>query len=356
VIEKNKEDFQRVIKQIMEKRREQRLASANRLKAFHKLKMRYKANKELYDSLVRQGKLLPKEEKKRKISEIKEIIGDDKLGWKFHNYEARSANMYKRSDFNYIPAKLLAKKLDLSLIYPVCRCGEADIYIQPPWTGQIDGPHLDYWLWGDNQGHIYNWDDAPPDFEWKVQPQAGQVTTASAHMDMDVTGGDDGWNQSWAWLWTYASWLPTNPGQFKAHVHFGGSDGPTNAGTVGDGYEPWPWDDEAYFGAWVYLWVFYYDNGNLVTLGNTGWSNIVSHYERGDYTALGTCPWYWKLDDWVALGEYSIPVDKRVYLVMGIEFETSAGSDDECNSGVFFNQGRELLIRPVITGTQCTRI
>lgn len=352
--EMNNEDLSKGIKKIMEKRSEQRLLSANRFQAFHKLKMKNRDNKELYETLVRQGLLVPRDEKKKRFSEIKDIIGKDRLGMQFHNYATQSANMYKRYDFNFIPAKSVAQRF--IPIYPICRCGEADLYLQPPWTGQIDGPHLDYWLWGDNQGHIYNWDDAPPDFDWSVKPEANQATTASAHMNMGVEGGDDGWNQSWAWVWLYSSWLPTSPGRFTAHVHFGGPDGPTNAGVVGDGCEIWPWDDEAYFGAWAYLWVCYYDNGVLRTLGETGWRNIASHYECSGYSALGTCPWYWKLDDWLALGEYSIPVDKKVYLIMGIEFETSAGSDDECYSSVHFDTGRELLFRPVITGTHCTRL
>jgi hypothetical protein len=102
--------------------------------------------------------------------------------------------------------------------------------------------------------------------------------------------------------------------------------------------------------------VGYYDSGNWVTLGDSGWRTIADNYEDRGRRADGTCPWYWKLDHWLALGEYSIPVNKRVYMIMGIDLETSAGSDDECESGVFFDEGRELLIRPVITGTQCTRI
>lgn len=341
------------LKKIMEKRREQRLAKAIRLQAFHKLKSRRRDNRVLFNSLVKQGVLLSEVDKKKRIADTNKILGDDRFGWKQLDFDSMAMNTFARSDFDYIPFRDIGKIL--GELFPVCKCGEAEIYLQPPWTGQIEGPHLDYWLWGDGKGHVYDWDDAPPDFEWKVKPQAGQATTASAHMNMDVEGGDDGWNQSWAWLWVYASWLPTGPGRFKAHVHFGGPSGPTNAGVVGDGCEPWPWDDEAYFGAWISLLVSYYDGG-WVTLGDTGWSRIAHHYDCRGRTALGLCPWYWKLDHWLALGEFSIPVNKRVYMVMGIEFETSAGSDDECESGVFFDRGRELLIRPVITGTQCTRI
>jgi hypothetical protein len=173
-------------------------------------------------------------------------------------------------------------------------------------------------------------------------------------MQMSVDGANDGWNQSWATLSVDASWLPTSPGRFTAHVHFGGPNSLV-AAVAGDNCEVPPWDDDAYFGAWISLWVGYADT-NWVTLGDAGWVTIADRYECVGWNAIGQAGWYWGLDHWLALGEYSIPVNKRVYLRMGIELETSAGSDDECYSGVSAGPGSRLLITPVITGTQCARI
>jgi len=324
-----------------------------RLQALHKIKSKNRGNESLYHSLVEQGKLLTIEDKKRRNVEIAKVIGDDRFGRNLKKFDIESQSIFARSDLEHIPSRNIAGVFGRAI--PTCKCGEAELYVQPAWTGTINGPFLDYYLWGDGKDHVYDWDDAPPDFEWLVKPEEGQVKTASARMHMAVEGGDDGWNQSWAWLDVLASWQPTSPGRFSAHVHFGDSSGPTNAGIVGDGCEPWPWDDEAYFGAWIYLSLFYEDPAPIL-LGNTGWRTIADQYECGGWDAMGLCPWYWKLDHWLSLGEFSIPVNKRVVMMMGIKFETSAGSDDECCSGVFFDETRPLLIQPIITGIQCGRL
>lgn len=310
--------------------------------------------KDQRELLVKNGLRLSKEKKKARIKALREIIGFGEKGYNPFAKDSRSYGIFARKDLQDMPFKEVSSALGIGVATQICNCGEVDLYVQPEWGGLIYGPILDYYLKGNGQGHVYDWDDAPPDFNWIIKPDVGETRTASAHMGMSVNGGEDDWNYSTAWLRVYAVWKPTNPGRFKAHVHFGGSEGPTNAGVAGDG--DLLWNEGARFDAWAWLRVSYYDNGGWIELGDTGQVTIASHYESSGRTALGTCPWYWKLDHWLAKGEYSIPVNKNVCLTMWIKFKTSASHDWECYSGVFFGNENELLIRPVITGTQCTRI
>src|SRR5205823_2276550 len=135
---------------------------------------------------------------------------------------------------------------------------------------------------------------------------------------------------------------------FYAHFHFGDPAGGINASVHGNsGYFS---SEAGYFGAWISLWVAYFDAGIWVPLHDQR-VQIANRYDREDVNGLGDM-WRWKLDHWLATALLDIPTGKRVSIVGTVEFETSA-EDGDCYSGVDFTGTQPLLLRPVVTGSQC---
>ncbi|MFX1286590.1 MAG: hypothetical protein ACFFB5_23335 [Promethearchaeota archaeon] len=293
--------------------------------------------------LIKQGIIGDREAKRWRIEEKKRIFG-------LKSNPGPTGQVYMRVNQPTIDEMIHKVQNIEDYIQGNIPPPSPELYIQPAWTGFIDGPKLSWHLEGDHQPNITDWDDAPPDFKWIVKPEADQVTTASAEMNMYLIGGHDGWNRCSFYLLVQAMWYPRYRGRFKAHYHFGGAESEYyDGGCHGDGELFWP--EEAHFWADIYIGVMYdyYDN-NWILLEEKH-RNIANRHESQDYNRLGQLPYYFKLDHWLATREYPIPQDGRVSVFSAIRFLLEA-EDEECSSSVGFSGDHPLLIRPVITGAE----